>query len=394
MASEPPPSVSRLLRTLLYLSLLGAGSLAALLLAEVEVRWLAPQRLDYARPLFEPDDVLVFRMRPGFDGLDSQFEFEVRERTNSLGLRDRELGPKPEGGLRILALGDSYAFGHGVELEETYAKRLEERLRGALGRSVEVINAGVPAWSLLQELRFLEHQGLGLQPDMVLVGFYVGNDLVDSYNLFDAEGRPTLGVEGGQLVSRKAREVETGLRGASRPLRRWLAPRSHLYTLLRNRGSELLMRLGLRHVETPCAFFRRGWTPKMDAQWSLTRKLLRELRDLSDRRGLALVILLIPTHHQVHEAQWQEYLKVFELDASAFDLERPQRLLTGFCAQARIDCVDVLPRLREADAREPLYFRVDSHLNAAGHAMVADALAEHLEGRLGPPGIQPVARLR
>jgi hypothetical protein len=365
-------------RALLYLSLLGAGSLVALALAEAAVRWLVPQRLEYARAVFEPDDLLVFRLRPGIDSPNSQFEFEVRERTNSLGLRDRELGPKPDGDLRILALGDSYGFGHGVELEETYAKRLEDQLRGSLDRPVEVVNAGVPAWSLLQELRFLEHEGLGLQPDMVLLGFYVGNDLVDSYELFDASGRPTLGVEDGNLVSRKAGDEGGRLREATALLRHWLASRSHLYTLLRNRGSEILMRLGLRHVEVPCEFFRRGWTPKMEAEWSLTRKLLVELRDVTRRRGLPLVVVLIPTLYQVHDAQWQEYLKIFDLDGKDFDVEQPQRLLRAFCDEEGIDCVDVLPRLREGEAREPLYFRVDSHLNAAGHALVAQALAEHL----------------
>jgi hypothetical protein len=384
--------MSVLRRALLYLLLLAASSVAALGLAELGVRWLAPQRLDYTRAVFQADDLLVFRLRPGMDGPNSQFEFTVRERTNSLGLRDRELGPKPDGGLRILALGDSYGFGHGVELEETYAKRLEERLRGSLDRPVEVINAGVPAWSLLQELRFLEHEGLRLEPDVVLLGFYVGNDLVDSYDLFDSEGAPKLLVEEGRLVSRKASEGGRGIRGATAPLRHWLAPRSQLYTLLRNRGSELLMRLGMRHVEVPCAFFRRSWTPKMEAQWSLTRKLFEQLLDLTDRRGLPLVVLLIPTMYQVHDAQWQEYLEIFEVDGSAFDLEQPQRLLGGLCAEEGIDCLDLLPRLREADAREPLYFRVDSHLNAAGHALVAEALAEHLLSPVSAEGLFGAAR--
>jgi len=385
MARTEPTRVSRLQRALLNLVLLATSSLVALALAEVGVRWLVPQRLDYSRPLYQADDVLVFRMRPGLDGENSQFEFVVHERTNRLGLRDRELGPKPQGGLRVLALGDSYTFGNGVELEETYSKQLEERLRGSLARSVEVINSGVPAWSLLQELRFLQHQGLALHPDVVLLGFYVGNDLVDSYELFDAEGVPTLGVKDGQLVSRKVREVEPGLRGASASLRLWLAPRSHLYTLLRNRSSELLIRFGLRNLEVPCDFFRRDWTPEMNAEWSLTRKLLLELRDLTHRDGIALVVLLIPTLHQVHVEPWQQYLEVFDVDPSGFDLEQPQRLLMGFCAEARIDCVDVLPRLRERAAETRLYFRVDGHLNAAGHAAVAEALAEHMVASLAHP---------
>ena len=372
----------RLLRLLSSVCLLAASGLATLLLADAGVRWLLPQRLDFSRPLYQPDERLVFRLRSGLDDVNAQFEFVVRERTNSLGLRDRELGTGPAGGLRILALGDSYGFGHGVELEESYAKRLQEELRVSLDRPVEVVNAGVPAWSLLQELRFLEEHGLELAPDAVLVGLYVGNDLIDSYELFDAEGEPTLEVADGQLVSRKASEEEGGLRGATASLRRWIAPRSHLYTLVRNRSSELLMRLGLRYAEAPCAFFQRSWTPEMHAQWSLTREVLRELRDVTARHGLPLVVLLIPTQHQVHEARWQEYLEIFEVDPDAFDLEQPQRLLTAFCAEEGIDCLDALPPLRRQGAGTPLYFRVDSHLNAAGHAALGELLADRFAARL------------
>ena len=58
------------------------------------------------------------------------------------GLRDREFAvPKPPGLLRILVLGDSVAFGHGVAASEAFPRVLEDLLNSA-DRPVEVVNGG------------------------------------------------------------------------------------------------------------------------------------------------------------------------------------------------------------------------------------------------------------
>lgn len=93
--------------------------------------------------------------------------------TNSRGFRDDELPePRPSGGLRILALGDSSTFGYGVRREETYPARLERALAGRFpGRAIEVLNAGTPGWSSGNGAAFLASEGLSWKPDIVLVSF-------------------------------------------------------------------------------------------------------------------------------------------------------------------------------------------------------------------------------
>jgi hypothetical protein len=55
---------------------------------------------------------------------------------------------------------------------ETYSGRLEKLLQERLGpaRRVEVINAGVNAWSFPQMLVYFRGRGLALQPDLVILG--------------------------------------------------------------------------------------------------------------------------------------------------------------------------------------------------------------------------------
>jgi len=91
---------------------------------------------------------------------------------NSEGFRGPERSPSQGGGqgiYRILCIGDSVTFGYDVDQDATFPRRLEGRLRQRHpGRPIEVINVGVPGWSWVQGLRFLEREGLALRPNLVL----------------------------------------------------------------------------------------------------------------------------------------------------------------------------------------------------------------------------------
>jgi lysophospholipase L1-like esterase len=99
---------------------------------------------------------------------------------NSQRMRNRETTvAKPNGTYRILVLGDSVAFGWGVAEADCFPRRIEGRLQRAGfagGKSIEVINSAVPGWAPHDEILFLEHQGLGYQPDLVLMTL-INNDI-------------------------------------------------------------------------------------------------------------------------------------------------------------------------------------------------------------------------
>ncbi|MCP4204988.1 MAG: hypothetical protein GY769_24025 [bacterium] len=123
-------------------------------------------------PSLHPD--LIYELRPG---VDTCFE-GARVTTNSRGVRgsSEPASPKPEGTFRMLALGDSHAFGWGIPEADTVAVQLQKALAAAATVAVEVVNAGIPGYSAYQEAAWLETFGADLEPDCVVV-LFVANDM-------------------------------------------------------------------------------------------------------------------------------------------------------------------------------------------------------------------------
>lgn len=173
------PRPATLLRALVTLVVIGVLSIALL---EVLVRALLPQESPslWLRPdaryghLMKPN----FHQRFHFSGTD--FVMEVQ--TNSLGFRDEEPPPVRPGVLNVVFAGDSFTFGHGVQVEERFDTLVEAAMRAA-GKPLRSVNVGVNAWGTLQATRYLQgHLGL-LSPDVIVLTFCENDPHDDSYFL-------------------------------------------------------------------------------------------------------------------------------------------------------------------------------------------------------------------
>jgi lysophospholipase L1-like esterase len=110
-------------------------------------------------------------------GAEGRSFFGVVHRINSLGLRDRERPVKKSpGAYRVLAVGDSVAYAHGVAQEQSYAAQLE-RLLQSRGRPYEVWNLGVEGYNLFNENARYARLAPTLQPDLVVI-MVLFNDLL------------------------------------------------------------------------------------------------------------------------------------------------------------------------------------------------------------------------
>jgi lysophospholipase L1-like esterase len=92
-------------------------------------------------------------------------------RINRLGFRGPEISADKDGRFRIVALGESTTFGVTVEPgDRPWPEVLEDRIRRELvcDAPVEVINAGVPGWTLANQRGRFAAEILPLRPDLIL----------------------------------------------------------------------------------------------------------------------------------------------------------------------------------------------------------------------------------
>lgn len=149
--------------------LLGLASLAAsLLLAETVARRIAPAVPTSVVPIYRASEVtgVQYTLIPSLD----THALGADLRTNALGFRgpawSRAASP---GTLRIALIGDSHAFGFGVDFADTVGEVAAALLRERLGRPVEVLNFAVNGYNAQQQLAVLRSFALGFRPDLVVL---------------------------------------------------------------------------------------------------------------------------------------------------------------------------------------------------------------------------------
>lgn len=350
------------------LGLLVAASTLGLLIAELGLRLFLPQPLLHDPDAFLPDPVLGARLKPGFSDKVVTTEFSSMWVVNADGYRGPRAGERGLRARRVVALGDSFTFGYGVEESETWPRRLEAILDEGPNQDggVEVVNLGVGGYGTWQEALYLERIWEPLRPDLAIVALYVGNDPEDNARA------------AARSVARSAPGIAAGAPAGSEGLKRWLGSRLHVYSLISTRGDQLLVRAGLRRLVHPfeMEILMRQPPGSVQRAWEATREALARLAGFSAAHELKMMVVLVPMKHQISDAVWDRVVSQYARGADALELDRegPQRILSTMCAEAGLRCLDLMAGLREAASQHPeapLYWPRDQHWTASGHEAAA-----------------------
>ena len=331
------------------------ATIVALLLGEAGLRIRSAGETSL-EGLFRGDSELGVALTPGYEGGEKTSEFEYNVRINSLGIRDNPVLPKVPGVHRILVLGDSFTFGSGVPLEFSYPKLMEHYLNAADdGRRFEVINAGAPGYGPFHESYMLERLMEPVTPDVVVLGFFVGNDFTDNYR------RPS------------PEESRKTLRGFL-----WL--HSALFRFV-NRYAPLPGRRASYDIH------RDKPSDETLATIEEAYKFVLEIGQRCAASGVEFLVVVIPRFTQVHPDAWNKAVTVYRLPPEDYNLEEPNRRLGDMLNRKQIRTLNLLRPLRQAVRTKELYFEQDGHWNREGNSFVASIIAKtllassHGEGR-------------
>jgi len=158
------------------LVILGISVLLSLLTAEWITRAVEPQQL-VSRYLVA-DGELGNVVRPHQDVVEESELYKYTVRTNEAGLRADEPVDHNAEAARVLALGDSFTFGWGVEREDSFLARVDRHISD-LDPHVQLLNGGVGAYSSGHVYKSLQRRVDPLAPCSVIY-FLNSNDLTDN----------------------------------------------------------------------------------------------------------------------------------------------------------------------------------------------------------------------
>ncbi len=360
------------------------GLVCGMLLAEALLVLAVPQL--HRRPrVWQFDSELGWGHVPGSHGRLVSPEFDVEYRINQRGLRDSETHPSGAPGKRLLLLGDSFAEGWGVDIEQAVSEQLEERLSDG-GIPGEVFNLGVAGYGTDQQLLLFQRLWRAYSPDIVLLLFY-GNDLWNN-----ALNRG-IGIERG-YKPRFVLGPGNGLRLTGVPVRRtrywdldgdlpmdqrvsrYAYENWHLAVLLRKAFAPEVPAAQRR--EFYLALYGTGPdSDRFEKAWKITERLLLEFDTEVRRADAELLLVYVPAIVQIEREDWQAKVSQYGMLEEEYALDKPNRRLAAAAADHGIPFLDLSPAFLAAAVTETLFHR-DSHWNAAGHALAADTIAEFL----------------
>jgi len=368
------------------LLLLLLGTVLAFGLGEGALALFAPQTTRTPRVWdFDPD--LGWANRPGARGQLIEPEFDVEMAIDVEGLRGPEVArAKLSGTRRIAIFGDSFAMGWGVAEKETVRAQLAEQLRARDPNTpVEVLNFGVAGYSTDQALLAFRKIGARFAPDVVVLVVY-GNDFWDNGNGYGNGG-------GGRLVARPHFQFaaggalhlvgtpvprSTGWDSPSFPSSNWFA-RVAADRVHRSHVASLLLRAIAPKSRLPLTsfYYERIYARSPDADSRKVRDLTAALIARFDQEaraaGARFVLVYASDRIEVDSDQWNSARTATGF-GDDLDPDVPNRELARIAHEHRFAFVDLLFAMRAASARGPFFFR-ESHWNAAGHALAAEAVA-------------------
>ncbi len=350
--------------------LFGVAVAISLSIAEATCRILLPTPGfepfgPHAKGLVIPHSTRSFAYRPNFSTSVGVGQRQITVSFNALGLRDDPVSPDDTTERRILAVGNSFTTGFGVEAAEAWPKQLEQRLNVRLpaSGSFRVINAGISGYSL-EQIRDLTQELVPLlRPKLVVVGVYLRgyhrvNDpfvLLHGGTIQRSRIPDVVAVEGGILISPFHRPW-------LRRLDFWLDRHFHFGALLLKAARRGWSRLGgsSSPVTPPPLTVERANV--------LLQPLLGELgrmQDLTRRWGIPLVALLVDEQEEKGGYRPSQDL----LNEAA----------TAFARSQGIPVVDPLPSFKQRARGNPI-FRLtgDFHWSPFAHQLAAEALATRL----------------
>jgi lysophospholipase L1-like esterase len=293
---------------------------------------------------------------------------------------------------RILVLGDSFTFGLFVKDDETYSAVLQKILADH-GYDYEVINAGyADGWEADEQYSWLVNEGISLQPDLVIYGLFVGNDIdkIDksSWKQVDTYGLPiqiksdilyvdeTLGIIRDRSPSAWYYRIPV--------LRNW-----HLFVLFGRATTKLASmsssgdwrvfssseRFAPNLIRRKDGYEYQLYMDEFRKKESNFLRLVKGMERVSREKNAKFLVLMLPWNFMVEP---DYFFPNFRINPEKYELKDYYHELANKLEIMGINHLNIQKEMKSNPAKK--YFPRDgeTHLNPAGHEFTASRLYQFL----------------
>jgi hypothetical protein len=360
----------------------------------------------FSASLYQPELERGYSLRPNAEGWMTD-EGENYVRINSDGMRDRErrIEAEPDT-VRIAVVGSSGAAGLQVPLDRTFQAVAERKLNRALadaGKRVEVLNFGVPGYTLAHEYLTLKNHVWKYRPSIVVLANPTFAVMTATRELFPSDIFPYFEIENGEL---KADAGTRARRAPDQPKIYWKNRISDWtnvsYALLLGKNAAIrapeeaaAMKRALL-AQRPAAQTAGGATdnhrsvwpflpdqPELKKSWTMLDAYFRAMKRNCDAHGAEFWIVTLDAEMAVHpdlkeRAAFAGSLGIDTLYASDQRIER-------MAAADGIPVVSLGPVLGQYSAAHHValhgFFNTafnNGHWNPLGHELAGRAIAREL----------------
>jgi lysophospholipase L1-like esterase len=346
-------------------------------------------------------------------------EFSFAVDINSLGFRDREFSLQKTAKVRILAIGDSFTYGWGVEANQSWPKVLEEKLR-ASGHDVEIANLGKPGGYPAVYADIAERATPVLKPDLLIIAVLQGDDLAQMDETVSAPASAKDEVKkqtGPGLIRRSIQAVASVLyphflalvneRVKPQPaiISQWQADARNALAAMTPEDKSRYEKLDPAvksefingHVN-PSLISLSVTRPDyflqtLDLNSAKTRlliqgmaKQLARIKSTADQNHADVMVVSVPYGFYVSAKNLSSLQRLgFSVTPEALKSNAADEAIRSASQMAGIPFYDSTIGFRQISDHTDLFFDQDNHFNPTGHRYFAEALLPVTEKKLSSP---------
>lgn len=392
--------MKRLTRFFLLISLPFFSIIITLFILELIVRKLSPQEEIHTR--FSP--FFIYENIPNSSWSNTSDEFNVNIKYNSDGLRDIDYKKIKDNNIfRIAVVGDSFAVGEQVNLDETFPKQLDKLLNSRTEKDFEVINFGIRGYNIDSEIVLLKEKVKEYHPDLVILTFFfndldgllnsplisikedkinydylekikkesvlkrLGRYIVSNSRLWDylinekLASRPKLAISFYKIKAKLIGGETIGDVQNQRSINRWIGSRYYSPTTVRT--------------------FIKDTPQDIVNLWNQEKIVLNEFKNISESFRADFMIVIATAPLQFREEQKNETLNFYGLSKDNFDPLKPNKEITKIAKDLNIPILDLHKTIEKNEISGNLmHFKNDVHWNKQGSLVVAQEIYKFLTG--------------